>query len=80
MEEKELKTCPFCGKKVELSHDGLRQNRGANYYTTKWKIYCPECKTAMMKEDAYYEFGDDGIFKALDDGRAALVKRWNTRH
>lgn len=80
MEERELKVCPFCGKEVELSHDGLRENECVRYYTTKWKIYCPECKSTMMKEDAYYEFNSDGIFKATNDGRATLVKRWNTRH
>lgn len=34
----------------------------------------------MMKEEAYYDFNYDGVLEVLDDGRATLVKRWNTRY
>lgn len=80
MEERELKPCPFCGENVRISHDGLRKSDSGMSYKTVWTIFCQKCKCNMMKEEAYYSFNYDGVLEVLDDGRATLVKRWNTRH
>jgi len=81
----ELKSCPFCGSKVRLEHNGIRacQSKDNGDLMTAWKVRCSNCGTEKGPYISEYFFHSDETLALRDtkygDGRTKAIEAWNRR-
>ena len=76
MENKiELKSCPFCGNKVDIRE--ISNGRGRFRFYVGYQIECDNCGIQFKDESTIIV--EDGVPKIENDGYTKLIRRWNTR-
>ena len=76
---KELKPCPFCGKKPLIRRTAI--GYASDYHTEVWEILCENCGCKLTKEKFTSKFQIDwnGQVEYVDDGRTDAIEAWNRR-
>ena len=70
----ELKSCPFCGNKVELEFEVI--DYPVTNFDMRYKIYCKKCKFGFFESISKLpEFCPDESKKAINK----LIKKWKKR-
>ncbi len=86
MSETKLKPCPFCGRKVTITHGeidkvGSRSDFARGDYCIKWSIFCTNCGMARAEKIGRYLLDEGGALISADeeDARKRTIDSWNRR-
>ncbi len=84
MSATKLKPCPFCGRKVTITHEGIEKIPARNRRgdcCIKWSIFCTNCGMAKAEEMGTYFLDEEGAFVSADeeDARKRTIDSWNRR-
>ena len=70
----ELKSCPFCGNKVEVEKIPMWYGNGHGYYGCyEFKIKCKNCGCTVDQPQ------NDSIYRSEEEARGNAIKAWNRR-
>lgn len=72
----ELKPCPFCGSKPNISKSGVFHS--SNEFGVEYAISCPDCHICF-KGFSKFTVDNVGRVKTNRDGYKTIVDKWNTR-
>lgn len=73
----ELKPCPFCGGKANITQISHGYNHaGFNY---DFELKCARCGVDFGREESFAKVTQDGRLVITKDGYMELVKKWNRR-
>lgn len=73
----ELKPCPFCGSRPNVSKSSASHNY--NVFTVEFAIMCPNCRI-RFKAFSEFEVDNKGQVKTRKDGYKTIIDKWNTRY
>lgn len=80
---KNLKPCPFCGRKPEIVNCGFEvcRNKENGDIITRWKVRCINCGTEKDGGCSEYWIRNDETLDLAGnkDGREEAISKWNSR-
>lgn len=73
----ELKPCPFCGSRPNISKAShIRRESG---FGVEFTISCPTCHI-HFRANSEFEVNNKGQVKTVKDGYKTIIDKWNTRY